>query len=118
VKGLWQQGWGAVCNANFSRFAAIATWRGEQNLLARRPKRAQKGGMNTPPKQWPDNVKEFRLAGLPVGALDQKIMFTLRRLADRTGETVEYHLNRVVLDFVKRCQAEGELPTKIIAFPN
>ena len=86
-------------------------------MLARRPKRAQNGGMNTPPNRWPDNVKQFRLAGLAVGALDQKMMVALRRLADRTGATVEYHINRAVVNFVERCQAEGELATKIIPFP-
>ena len=73
--------------------------------------------MNTPPRPWPDNVKQLRLAGLPAGGLDQKMMVTLRRLADRTGETVEFHLNRAIVDFVERCQAERELPTKIIPFP-
>ena len=86
-------------------------------MLARRPKGAQNGGMNTPPNRWPDNVKQFRVAGLAVGALDQKMMITLRRLADRTGETVDYHINRTIVDFVERCQAEGELATKIIPFP-
>jgi hypothetical protein len=38
-------------------------------------------------------------------------------LADRTGETVEYHINRAIVDFVERCQAEIELPAKIIPFP-
>lgn len=101
----------------FSCFARIATCRGEQNLLARRPKRVQNDGMNTPPRRWPDNVKQLRLAGLAAGGLDQKMMVTLRRLADRTGETVEFHLNRAIVDFVERCQAERELSTKIIPFP-
>ena len=70
--------------------------------------------MNTPPNRWPDNVKQFRLAGLAVGALDQKMMIALRRLADRTGATVEYHINRTIVDFVERCQAEGELGSVLI----
>src|SRR5437879_4954574 len=73
--------------------------------------------MNTPQKQWPENVTQFRIAGLAMSVFDQKIMVTLRRLADRTGETVEEHINRALVQFVKRCEAEGELPTKIIPFP-
>jgi len=73
--------------------------------------------MNTPPKQWPDNVKQFRIAGLAMGAFDQEVMVCLRQLADRTGETVEEHINRAIAQFVKRCEADGELPTKIIPFP-
>src|SRR5689334_16603562 len=73
--------------------------------------------MNTPPRQWPANVEQFCIGGLAVSGLDQKMMVTLRLLADRTGETVEYHMKDAVLEFVQRCQAEGELPTKIIRFP-
>jgi hypothetical protein len=73
--------------------------------------------MNTPPKQWPDNVTQFRIAGLAMGAFDQEIMVSLRQLADRTGETVEEHINRAVAQFVKRCEADGELATKVIPFP-
>ena len=73
--------------------------------------------MNTPQKEWPDNVTQFRIAGLAMSVFDQKIMVSLRRLADRTGETVEEHINRTIVQFVKRCEAEGELPTKIIPFP-
>ena len=73
--------------------------------------------MKTPPKRWPDNVKQFRIAGLAVDALDQKMMVTLRLLADRTGKTVEHHINQAIAEFVERCQAEGELATKIIPFP-
>ena len=73
--------------------------------------------MNTPPQQWPDNVEQFRIAGLAMSEFDQEIMVSLRELADRTGETVDYHINRTIVDFVERCQAEGELATKIIPFP-
>jgi hypothetical protein len=77
----------------------------------------QNGDMNTPPQQWPDNVEQFRIAGLAMSAFDQNIMVSLRELADRTGESVEEHINRAIIQFVKRCEAEGELPTKIIPFP-
>jgi hypothetical protein len=77
----------------------------------------QNGGMNTPQKQWPDNIKQFRIAGLAMSVFDQKIMVSLRRLADRTGETVEEHIHRTIVQFVKRCEAERELPTKVIPFP-
>jgi hypothetical protein len=39
-------------------------------------------------------------------------------LADRTGESVEQHVNRAILAFVESCQAEAELATKIIPFPS
>ena len=73
--------------------------------------------MNTPPQQWPDNVEQFRIAGLAMSAFDQEIMVSLRELADRTGESVEEHINRAIIQFVKHCEAEGELPTKLIPFP-
>ena len=73
--------------------------------------------MNTPPQQWPDNVEQFRIAGLAMSAFDQEIMVSLRELADRTGESVEEHINRAIIQFVKHCEAEGELPTKVIPFP-
>jgi hypothetical protein len=52
-----------------------------------------------------------------MSAFDRKFMIRLRRLADRTGETVEEHINRAIIQFVKHCEAEGELPTKVIPFP-
>jgi hypothetical protein len=88
-----------------------------QNVLAFFPQFPQNGGMSTPSKRWPDNVKQFRIAGLGMGAFDQKIMVSLRRLADRTGETVEDHINRAILQFIKRCEADGELAAKVIPFP-
>jgi hypothetical protein len=86
-------------------------------LLARSPKPVQNGDMNTPPQLWPDNVEQFRIAGLAMSAFDQEIMVSLRELADRTGESVEEHITRAIIQFVKRCEAEGELATKIIPFP-
>jgi hypothetical protein len=77
----------------------------------------QNGGMNTPLKQLPDNVEQFRIAGLAMDAFDQEIMVSLRRLADLTGETVEEHINRAIIQFVKRCEADRELATKLIPFP-
>ena len=73
--------------------------------------------MNTPPQLWPDNVEQFRIAGLAMSAFDQEIMVSLRELADRTGESVEEHISRAIIEFVKHCETEGELPTKVIPFP-
>jgi len=87
------------------------------NFLARWPKPAQNGSMKTPPKRWPHNVKQFRIAGLAVSAFDQKTMVTLRQLADRTGETIEHQINRAIVEFVERCHAEGKLAGKLIPFP-
>ena len=69
--------------------------------------------MKTPKKRWPDNVEQFRIADLPVGALDQPMMRLMRQIADRTGWTVE----EVMVALVVRCEAERELEAKIIPFP-
>src|SRR5262245_24927711 len=73
--------------------------------------------MQTLPRRLPKNVEQFRIAGYAVDGLDQEMLADLRRLADQTGETVEDHINRAVVEFVQRCQAEAELETKIIQFP-
>jgi hypothetical protein len=69
--------------------------------------------MTTPPKQWPDNVEQFRIADLPVGGLDQSMMRLMRKLADQQDWTVE----EVMVALVVRCEAERELEEKIIPFP-
>ena len=69
--------------------------------------------MKTPPKRWPDNVEQFRIADLPVGALDQPMMRLMRKIADRTGWTFE----EVMMALVERCEAERELEAKIIPYP-
>ena len=69
--------------------------------------------MKTPPKRWPDNVEQFRIADLPVGGLDQSMMRLMRKLADQKCWTVE----EVMVALVVRCEAERELASKIIPFP-
>jgi hypothetical protein len=69
--------------------------------------------MKTPKKRWPDNVEQFRIADLPVGALDQPMMRLMRKIADINGWTVE----EVMMAFVERCEAERKLKAKIIPFP-
>jgi hypothetical protein len=77
-------------------------------------KRAQDERMKTLPR----NVVPFVLRGLPpLDKLDQSMMRKLRKLADRTGWTVEDLINEGILKFVTKCQAKAQLETKIIRFP-
>ena len=69
--------------------------------------------MTTPPKRWPHNVEQFRIADLPVGGLDQSMMRLMRELADQKCWTVE----EVMVAVFERCEAERELEAKIIPFP-
>src|SRR5437762_1493923 len=69
--------------------------------------------MTTPPKRWPDNVEQFRIADLPVGALDQPMMRLMRKIADKEDSTVE----EVMVALIERCEAERKLEAKIIPFP-
>ena len=69
--------------------------------------------MKTPPKRWPDNVEQFRIADLPVGALDQPVMRLMRKIADQNCWTVE----EVMVALVERCEAERKLEEKIIPLP-
>jgi hypothetical protein len=87
----------------FGNFAKQISW----NL------NGKKQPMKRPPKQWPDNVEQLRIADLPVGALDQPMMRLIRKIADQTGWTVE----EVMLALVERCVAERKLEAKIIPFP-
>jgi hypothetical protein len=51
----------------------------------------------------------------PLHRLDQKIMKRLRKLANRTGLTVERCIREAIEEFVAKLTAEGEQETKIIA---
>jgi hypothetical protein len=69
-------------------------------------------------KTLPQNIVPFVLRGLPpLNKLDQRIMRKLRKLADRTGWTVEDLIHEGILEFVVKHEAEKELETKIIRFP-
>jgi hypothetical protein len=83
-------------------------------FLADGLRRAQNDGMKT----IPQNIVPFVLRGLPpLNKLDQSIMRKLRKLADRTGSTVEDLIHEGVLEFVTEHEAEAELEAKIIRFP-
>jgi hypothetical protein len=51
----------------------------------------------------------------PLHRLDRKIMKRLRKLANRTGWTVERCIREAVKEFVAKLAAEEEQETKIIA---
>jgi ribbon-helix-helix CopG family protein len=69
-------------------------------------------------KTSPQNVTPFVLEGLPPShMLDQKMMRKLRKLADRTGLTVEHHIHEAIAQFVATHEAENELEMKIVSFP-
>ena len=69
-------------------------------------------------KTIPQNIVPFVLRGLPpLDKLDQSMMRKLRKLADRTGWTVEDLIHEGILEFAAKCQAEKELETKIIQLP-
>lgn len=73
-------------------------------------------------KAAPDRMKAIRqntvpfvLRGLPpLDKLDQGIMRKLRKLADRTGSTVEALIREGILEFATKCQTEKEPGTRII----
>jgi hypothetical protein len=74
----------------------------------------QDGGMKT----LPQNIVPFVVRGLPpLNKLDQNMMRKLRKLANRTGWTVEDLIHEGVLEFVAKHRAKKELETKIIRFP-
>jgi hypothetical protein len=52
----------------------------------------------------------------PLNKLDQKMMRSLRKLADQTGWTVERCIREGIADFVAKHAAEQDLETKIIDF--
>jgi hypothetical protein len=69
-------------------------------------------------KTLPQNIVPFVLRGLPpLDKLDQRLMRKLRKLAVRTGWTVEDLIHEGILEFVAKCQGEVELEAKVIAFP-
>ena len=69
-------------------------------------------------KTLPQNVVPLILRGLPpLNKLDQRIMRKLRKLADRTGWTVEDLIHEGILEFMAKHEGEKELETKIIRFP-
>ena len=68
--------------------------------------------MRTPP-----NVVQFRLAGFPLDALDQKRMRRLRRTSDRTGVPIPELIREIVDQMIEIWLAEAELPNKIVTFP-
>jgi hypothetical protein len=73
--------------------------------------------MKTLPKQWPDKIVVFRIGKWRTDHLDQEMMRTMRKIADRRGFTIEEVMDRTLLDFVERRVADSELTTKIIPFP-
>jgi hypothetical protein len=77
-----------------------------------------KQAQNERMKTRPQNLVPFVLRGLPpLDKLDQRLMRKLRKLADRTGSTVEDLIHEGILEFVTKCQAKRELETKIIRLP-
>ena len=69
-------------------------------------------------KGSPENITPFVLEGLPpLHKLNQKMMRKLRKLADQTGCTVEYHIREAISHFVAKLEAENELENKIVNFP-
>jgi len=73
--------------------------------------------MKTTAKQWPDKIEAFRIGGWRVDHLDQQMMRTMRKIADKRGSTIEGVIERAILDFVEQCIADSELAMKIIPFP-
>ena len=64
------------------------------------------------------NIVPFVLRGLPpLDKLDQRLLRKLRKLADRTGSSVEDLIHEGILEFMVKCQAKKELETKIIRLP-
>ena len=73
--------------------------------------------MKTLPKQWPNKVVVFRIGRWRTDHLDQEMMRTMRKIADRRGSTIEEVMDRALLNFIERRLADVELATKIIPFP-
>jgi hypothetical protein len=69
-------------------------------------------------KTLPQIIVPFVLRGLPaLNKLDQSMIRKLRKLADRTGWTVEHLIHEGVVEFAAKWEAERELEMKIIRFP-
>ena len=73
--------------------------------------------MKTLPKQWPANIEVFRIGRWRIDRFDQEMMRTMRKIADKRGDTIEEVMDRALHDFVERCVADSQLATKIIPFP-
>lgn len=78
----------------------------------------EKGKTEGEMKARPSNLIPFApFDGLPpLHKLDQKMMKRLRKLADRTGSTVERCIREGLADFVTRHAADEKLEAKIIDF--
>ena len=70
-------------------------------------------------KTLPPNIMPFTpFDGLPpLDKVDQTMMRRLRKLANRSGGTVEDVIHEALEQFVAKCEAERELEAKIIRFP-
>ena len=68
-------------------------------------------------KTWPQNVARFKIDGIPVDHLDQRMMRKFRRIADWSGWTVADHLHQAMEDYIAKREAEKQLQAKIIIFP-
>ena len=64
-------------------------------------------------KRFSKNVIAFRIGDWPVNHLDQGVLRSLSRIADRTGWTIEEAITHTVQGFLAEC----ELEEKIIRFP-
>jgi hypothetical protein len=73
--------------------------------------------MKTPPKELPDNIEVFRIGKWRVDHFDQKLMKTMRKIADERGSTIEQVMDGALVEFVERCEVNAELATKVISFP-
>lgn len=67
--------------------------------------------------QRPDKIEVFRIGRWRMDHLDQEMMRTMRKIADKRGATIEEVMDRALVDFIARCVADSELATKIIQFP-
>jgi hypothetical protein len=73
--------------------------------------------MKTLPREWPENVEPFCIGRWSVDRLDQKMLETMRRIADDRNWTIEEVMDDALAQFVERLEAERELETKILPFP-
>jgi hypothetical protein len=69
------------------------------------------------PEVKPDKIEVLRIGRWRTDHLDQQMIRTMRKIADKRGATIEEVMDSALADFVERCIADNELPTKIIPFP-
>jgi hypothetical protein len=82
-------------------------------------KAAEDGGMKTIRKTRLGNVAPFVLDGCwTLDGIDQPTMRSLSKEAKRKRVGVADVIYEAVESFVAKCEAEAELETKIIKFPN